>query len=61
MQDEFFDLEKAMSSNVSLKWMHAVEEEMDLLKKNQTWELVPLLQGSRIIGCKWTYKVKDGI
>ena len=27
--------------------------------KNQTWELVPLPQGNRAIGCEVIYKMKD--
>ncbi|MCO5595184.1 hypothetical protein L7F22_049223 [Adiantum nelumboides] len=39
------------------KWQEAMNEEMDALYKNETWELVPLLKGKKPIGCKWVYKV----
>ena len=32
---------------------------MQSLHKNQTWELVELLEGKKAIGCKWAYKKKD--
>ena len=31
---------------------------MKLLQKNNTWELVELLEGKQNIGCKWLYKPK---
>ena len=39
-------------------WMGAMEENMQSLHKNQTWELVELLKRKRAIGCKWVYKKK---
>lgn len=36
-------------------------EEMESLKKNETWDLVQLSQGKRAIGCKWTYKKKSTV
>ena len=53
------DLDDVMGSSDSSKWICAMDEEMQSLMKNQTWELVPLPQGNRAIGCKWIYKVKD--
>ena len=34
-------------------------EEIQSLHKNQTWDLVELLEGKRAIGCKWVYKKKE--
>ncbi|KAH9679088.1 Integrase catalytic domain-containing protein [Citrus sinensis] len=39
------------SSDVAL-WMTAMQEEIEALHKNKTWELVPLLHGRKAIGNK---------
>ncbi|KAB2617154.1 hypothetical protein D8674_013023 [Pyrus ussuriensis x Pyrus communis] len=36
----------------------AFEEEMVALQKNQTWNLVPLPQGKKKVGCRWVYTIK---
>ncbi|KAK3024979.1 hypothetical protein RJ639_042786 [Escallonia herrerae] len=41
-----------------LRWTKEMNEDMEALKKNSTWELVPLLEGKKIVGCKWMYTVK---
>ncbi|MCO5582832.1 hypothetical protein L7F22_036732 [Adiantum nelumboides] len=35
-----------------------MNEEMDALHGNETWELVPLPKDEKPIGCRWMYKVK---
>ena len=32
--------------------------EMEALEKNKTWELVNLLVGKWLVGCKWVYTIK---
>ncbi|KAL0404229.1 UNVERIFIED_CONTAM: Copia protein, partial [Sesamum radiatum] len=40
------------------KWAKAMTEEMEALRKNSTWEIVPLPEGKKTIGCRWVYTVK---
>ena len=35
-----------------------MKEELDVLSKNHTWDLVTLLPGKSVVGCKWIYKIK---
>lgn len=40
------------------EWKHAMDEEIQALKQNETWELVPKPEGVKPISCKWVYKKK---
>lgn len=46
---------KEASSN-SL-WVSAMTKELEHLQNNNTWELVPLPTGKKVISCKWVNKV----
>jgi len=35
-----------------------MNEEMEALQKNATWELVPLPKGMKTVGCRWVFTVK---
>ena len=52
--------EEAVSCNDSDKWMIAMQEEMESLHKNMTWDLVRLPKGKKAIRCKWVFKKKKG-
>ena len=55
------NFDEAVQSTDSDKWSAAMAEEMESLKKNQTWELVELPKGKKAIGCKWVYqKIEAG-
>lgn len=51
-------LQEALNSSDAGQWMTAMQEEMEALHKNKTWELVPLPHGRRPIGNKWVFKLK---
>ena len=53
--------QEAVQSNEAENWLKAIHEEMDSLKKNQTWILVKQPEGKSIISCKWIFKRKVGI
>jgi hypothetical protein len=40
------------------KWNQAIIEEMAALQKNETWELMPLPEGKKAVGCKWIFSIK---
>ncbi|GKB23527.1 ribonuclease H-like domain-containing protein [Tanacetum coccineum] len=39
-------------------WVNAMNAEMDVLYRNNTWEIVDLLVGRKAIGSKWVWKIK---
>jgi hypothetical protein len=63
-----FDSEQAMLSliepksfkeaNKSKYWIKAMDEELDQIEKNQTWELVPRPKDKNVVGTKWIFKNK---
>jgi hypothetical protein len=59
--DEIFEpqtYQEAISCPESAKWISAMEEEMESLRSNETWQLQPLPEGRRQIRNKWVYTVK---
>ena len=40
-------------------WRLAVFEEMNALKKNDTWEMVELPNGKKVMGYKWVFTIKS--
>ena len=40
------------------KCTQAIKDEMETLMKNKTWNLVPLPEGKKIVGCKWVLSIK---
>lgn len=40
------------------RWMNAMKEELAMIEKNQTWELVERPEDRKVIGVKWVFKTK---
>ena len=40
------------------RWQVAMDEEMNSLHKNTTWELVSLPLGRELVQCKWVFQNK---
>ena len=40
------------------KWIEAMKEELRMIEKNDTWELVDRPQHRNVIGVKWVYRTK---
>ena len=43
------------------RWVEAMNEEMQALCKNETWDLVPDSPHNKVIGCIWIYKMKYNV
>jgi hypothetical protein len=41
-----------------VNWLKSMNEELDQIENNDTWELVPRLANKNVIGSKWIYKNK---
>jgi hypothetical protein len=44
-----------MSKEEGERWKEAIDEEINLVKNNNTWELVPLLEGRKHVNSKWIF------
>lgn len=42
------------------KWQKTLNDEIDVIKKNHTWEPMALLKRQKIINVKWVYKTVEG-
>ena len=40
------------------KWIEPMKEELRMIEKNDTWELVDIRQHRNVIGVKWVYRTK---
>jgi hypothetical protein len=58
MEDDPISFHQAMESPNHEKWIEAMEEEMKLMKDNDAWDIVPLPEGAKPVGCKWIFKTK---
>lgn len=58
MEDDPISFRQAMESSNSQKWVNAMNEEIKSMRDNDVWDLVPLPEGAKIIGCKWIFKTK---
>ena len=58
MRDLPISFESAMETNNADTWQEACDSEFESLRKNGTWELVPLPRGRKAISSKWVFKVK---
>ena len=58
MEDDPINFRQAMESSNSQKWIDAMNEEIKSMKDNDVWDLIPLPEGAKPIGCKWIFKTK---
>jgi len=41
-----------------IEWEQVMQDKMNALLKNHTWDLVPGPQGKNFLKCRWLYKAK---
>ena len=52
------DRETFAEASGNLHWDAAMDEEFRSLMVNDTWDLVPLPKGRKLVRCKWVYITK---
>jgi hypothetical protein len=52
---------EAIASVDKEKWLGAMQEEMQSLEKNGTWDIVRLPKQKKVVRCKWIFKRKEGL
>lgn len=52
---------QAMKSPKSSDWKTAMDNEYDSLKEHDTFDIVPLPEGKKLVGGRWVYAIKEGI
>ena len=60
-EDEPTSYREAIKSTYKSEWQKAMNDELDSLYKNNTWDLVKKPEKRRIVRCKWIFKVKEGL
>ena len=58
MEDDPINFHQALESSKSQELIDSMNEEIKSMKDNDIWDLVPLPEGVKPIGCKWIFKTK---
>jgi hypothetical protein len=58
MEGDPTSFEEAMRSDNSSKWLETMKDEIKSMNTNKVCDLEPIPKGSKIVGCKWVYKIK---
>ncbi|KAI1004621.1 hypothetical protein K3495_g3593 [Podosphaera aphanis] len=58
LQLEPATLKQAMKSDDHELWGKAIEEEMNSLNRNNTWEIITRPKDHNVVGSKWVFKIK---
>ena len=56
--DDPLTFQEALEEEV---WAQAMDEEIECIEKNQTWELVDAPKYKDIVNVKWIYKTKQDV
>ncbi|KAJ0579636.1 putative RNA-directed DNA polymerase [Helianthus annuus] len=58
IEEEVKEPETYIEASTKPEWIKAMKQELDALKNNETWELVPKPEGVKTVSCKWVFKLK---
>ena len=58
VEDDPINFRQALENSKFQEWIDAMNEEKKSMKDNDVWDLVPLPEGVKLIGCKWIFKTK---
>jgi Reverse transcriptase (RNA-dependent DNA polymerase) len=59
MEDDHVTLRQVLESVNSHKWTKVMDEEIKSMYDNKVWDIIPLSEGVKPIGCKWIFKTKN--
>jgi Reverse transcriptase (RNA-dependent DNA polymerase) len=59
MEDDPVTLRQSLESVNSHKLTKAMDEEIKSMYDNKVWDIIPLPEGVKPIGCKWILKTKN--
>lgn len=57
-EDDPKTIEEIMNSVDAGFWKEAINNELESINHNETWELVDMRRGCKLISCKWIFKRK---
>jgi len=63
-EQELTTYKQAVTGPHADKWVEGIKAELDALHSNNTWSVVPIPAGRKIVGSKWIFKLKhdaDGV
>ena len=61
MKDDPINFPQVMESANSQKWIDTMNKKIKFIKDNDVWNLIPLSEGAKFIGCKWIFKIKKNL
>lgn len=59
--EEKLTFSAATKGENSSKWVPAIQSEIDSIRKNNIWTLVPRTEARNILSSKWIFKIKDAL
>lgn len=51
--------QEAITGKDKENWIKAMENEMQSLKENDTWTLISPPENTKVVSCKWIFKIKE--